>query len=126
VSEPDASSLDLTRLIETLERAYALRSRLDPHAPPAWRELLEALRCLPEVLARLRADADRLERLEDQVGELLDRLLVMETALRSAHEARDAAALSLADMWLAMTGERRTPAPQEIADEIRRLKARAV
>lgn len=123
MSETDASNAELIPLVRALERTLALMSATDSsRAMSHWPDLRENLRYIPQILTRLRADAAQVQRLEEQVAELLDRLVVMETALRSAHEARDAAALLLAEVWFAATGRREMPAPEQALRQLNQLR----
>lgn len=121
--EPTTEDDRSDTLVRDLGIAAALASRIDDtRVDPPWQQLLAALRRIPEALARLEEQSHRLERLEEQSADLLDRLLVVETALSSAHEARNAAALALAQVWQAATGRTDAPPHSDVVDIVRRLR----
>lgn len=71
---------------------------------------------------RLREAEERLEQLEEQNGELLDRLAITETALSSACEARDAAVRTLDEIRRALAGSTAGVGGADLVAAVRRLR----
>lgn len=122
VSRRSGSPLDHAPAAEELRRAAELAARIDATAlDPTARDLLQALRRVPELLEELSSTSDRLARLERQTDDLFARLVVTETALRSASEARDAAASLLAEVRAAVGGGDGAATARELLETVRRL-----
>lgn len=125
VTAGGGDSGDVLALLEELRRVSELLAEPGAQIAEARRrDLLASSRALSEALPRLEARLDEVESLERERDQLLDRLVVLEAALRSTSEARDASSMLLAEIREVVTGDAGGGSARDLVAEIRKLNSR--